>query len=84
MSQAEENFINRYSHLNSVKAYTEMYDDAVSLMSSSDLKVFDLNEEDSKIRDMYGRDRFGQGVLLARRLVDRNVRFVEVIMRLVM
>ena len=78
LSQAEENFINRYSHLNSVKAYTEMYDDAVSLMSSSDLKVFDLNEEDSKIRDMYGRDRFGQGVLLARRLVDRNVRFVEV------
>ena len=78
LSQAEENFLTRYNHLNSVKAYTEMYDDAVSLMSSSDLKVFDLNQEDSQIRDMYGRDRFGQGVLLARRLVDRNVRFVEV------
>lgn len=78
LSKAEQNFMGRYSHLKSVKAYTEMYDDAISLMSSSDLEVFDLNREDSYIRDQYGRDRFGQGVLLARRLIDRNVRFVEV------
>lgn len=78
LSKAEQNFMGRYSHLKSVKAYTEMYDDAISLMSSSDLEVFDLNKEDSYIRDQYGRDRFGQGVLLARRLIDRNVRFVEV------
>ena len=78
LSKAEQNFMGRYSHLKSVKAYTEMYDDAISLMSSSDLEVFDLNREDSYIRDQYGRDRFGQGVLLARRLIDRYVRFVEV------
>ena len=78
LSKAEQNFMGRYSHLKSVKAYTEMYDDAISLMSSSDLEVFDLNKEDNYIRDQYGRDRFGQGVLLARRLIDRNVRFVEV------
>ena len=78
LSKAEQNFMGRYSHLKSVKAYTEMYDDAISLMSSSDLEAFDLNKEDNYIRDQYGRDRFGQGVLLARRLIDRNVRFVEV------
>ena len=55
-----------------------MYDDAVRLMKSKDLKAFDLNEESESIRESYGSDNFGQGVLLARRLVERQVRFVEV------
>ena len=78
LSKAEQNFLERYKNLNAIKAYAEMYDDAISLMSSDDLRAFDLKQEDSKMREMYGTDRFGQGVLLARRLVDRNVRFVEV------
>ena len=55
-----------------------MYDDAVRLMKSRDLKAFDLSEEPDALRDAYGDDNFGQGVLLARRLVERQVRFVEV------
>src|SRR6185369_4849512 len=35
-------------------------------------------EEPDKLRDAYGRSRFGQGCLLARRLVERGVPFVEV------
>ena len=40
--------------------------------------AFRLDEEKAKLRDAYGRSRFGQGCLLARRLVERGVSFVEV------
>ncbi len=41
-------------------------------------KAFDLNAEDPRIRDRYGRHSLGQGCLLARRLVEAGVRFVTV------
>ena len=55
----------------------DMYEDAVRLMKSKDLKAFDLKEESSR-PDSYGSDNFGLGCLLLRRLVERQVRFVEV------
>jgi uncharacterized protein (DUF1501 family) len=55
-----------------------MYDDAIAMMKSEDLKAFDLTEEPDEMRAAYGKDNFGQGCLLARRLVERGVRFVEV------
>ena len=61
-----------------VRAYSDMYDDAVRLMRSEDLKAFNLNLEDQKVRDEYGTDGFGQGCLLARRLIENDVRHVEV------
>ena len=60
------------------RAYASMYDEAVSLMKSKDLESFDLKQETDAVRDRYGRDPFGQGCLLARRLVENGVRFVEV------
>jgi uncharacterized protein (DUF1501 family) len=48
------------------------------MMRSSAVKAFDLAEEPAKLRDAYGRNLFGQGCLLARRLVERGVPFVEV------
>ena len=47
-------------------------------MTSPKLSVFDLSEESDILRDEYGRTTFGQGCLLARRLVERKVNFVEV------
>ena len=41
-------------------------------------KAFDLSKESSKLRDAYGRNRVGQGMLLARRLVEAGVRFVTI------
>lgn len=70
-------FQGRYQGRN-VKAYTDMYDDAVKLMRSEDLAAFDLTKESKELREEYGRESFGQGCLLARRLVERGVRFVEV------
>lgn len=61
-----------------VRAYTDLYDDAVKLMKSKDLDAFDLTKETQQTRDSYGDNKFGQGCLLARRLVENSVRFIEV------
>ncbi len=62
----------------SVNAYNGFYDDALALMKSKELKAFDLSDESEKQRAAYGNNSFGQGCLLARRLVGSGVRFVEV------
>jgi Protein of unknown function (DUF1501) len=52
---------------------------AFSLLTASKLKAaFDLDAEDPRRRDRYGRHLFGQSVLLGRRLVEVGVRFVDV------
>jgi uncharacterized protein (DUF1501 family) len=61
-----------------VEAYGEFYRQANQLMHSEELKAFDLGQEKAEVRDKYGRDQFGQGCLLARRLVEHNVRFIEI------
>src|SRR2546429_5862855 len=40
--------------------------------------AFRLEKESAAVRDRYGRTRFGQSCLLARRLIERGVRFVTV------
>ena len=49
-----------------------------ALMSSQQMKAFRVNEEPAAMRERYGTDAFGQGCLLARRLVESGVPFVEV------
>lgn len=61
-----------------VDTYTQMYREAVRLMGSKELKAFNIAEEPEKVREAYGTTRFGQACLLARRLVEGGVRFVEV------
>lgn len=61
-----------------VAAYTEFYQQATQLMSSDELKAFDIGQEKDEVRAEYGDTRFGQGCLLARRLIENGVRFVEV------
>jgi len=76
-SQFDRNFHQRYD-VKQVRAYTSMYDDAVRIMQSSDLEAFDLNREEEITRERYGDNPFGQGCLLARRLIEHDVRAVEV------
>lgn len=54
------------------------HDQAVRLMRPEAAGAFRLEDEKEKLRDTYGRSSFGQGCLLARRLVERGVPFVEV------
>jgi uncharacterized protein (DUF1501 family) len=55
-----------------------VYRDAVRVMKSEDLVAFDLSQEPETAHEVYGNDNFGQGCLLARRLVEHGVRYVEV------
>ena len=59
-------------------SHQSAYRRAVKMMRSSAAKAFDLDEEPAAVHDAYGRNPFGQGCLLARRLVERGVPFVEV------
>lgn len=62
-----------------VKGMTEYQSRAVDLLTSpATKKAFALHEESPKLRDRYGRNTYGQSVLLARRLVEAGVRFVTV------
>jgi hypothetical protein len=61
-----------------VRAYNDFYDATVRLMKSRELKAFDLKDEPKALQDEYGSSKFGRGCLLARRLVESGVRFVEV------
>ncbi len=55
------------------------YQQAFSLLTAPDArKVFDLEREDDKLRTRYGRFRFGQCCLLARRMIEHGARFVQV------
>jgi hypothetical protein len=59
-------------------AHDTVYQRAVRMMKSEAAKAFDLSQETEKVRDAYGRGRFGQGCLMARRLIEKGVAFVEV------
>lgn len=72
-------FVERYDQKN-VRAYTDMYADAIKLMRSKDLAAFDLSGEPEALKTRYGKNPFGQGCLLARRLLEHGVSFVEVSM----
>jgi hypothetical protein len=61
-----------------VQSHRAAYERAVRLMRSAGGKAFNLDEEKDSLRDAYGRNLFGQSCLLARRLVERGVPFVEV------
>lgn len=53
-------------------------DRALRLMNPQAASVFNLEEEQASVREAYGSGSFGQGCLMARRLVERGVSFVEV------
>src|SRR5439155_12752413 len=61
-----------------VRSHRSAYERAVKMMRSPASRAFDLDQEPAAVRDAYGRNRFGQGCLLARRLVEHGVPFVEV------
>ncbi|MBI1784215.1 DUF1501 domain-containing protein [Candidatus Sumerlaeota bacterium] len=57
----------------------ENFQQAYTLMTSETAReAFDLSKEPEDLRKAYGMNKFGQGCLLARRLIERGVRFVTV------
>jgi hypothetical protein len=73
----EKDFVKQHPGV-AAQSHQAAYDRAVRLMRTAAGKAFHLDEEKDSLRDAYGRNLFGQGCLLARRLVERGVPFVEV------
>lgn len=70
-------FLDKY-HTEDVEAYSQFYDNTLEFLKGEDLDVFNLGKEKKETRAAYGNGRFGQGLLLAKRLVKTGVRFVRV------
>lgn len=77
LEEMESRFLKQRPGVSSLSHRTA-YEQALRMMRSRAVKAFDLEEESTALRDAYGRNLFGQGCLLARRLVERGVPFVEV------
>jgi uncharacterized protein (DUF1501 family) len=61
-----------------VNDHRTTYQRAATLMRSKEAKAFDLAQEPAASRTAYGSSKFGEGCLLARRLVEVGIPFVEV------
>src|SRR5205807_2372587 len=77
LQDLERAFVARHPGV-SAQSHQAAYERAVRLMRTAASTAFHLGEEPARLRDAYGRNQFGQGCLLARRLVERDVPFVEV------
>ncbi len=64
-----------------VQGHADVMEQALTMMSTEATDAFDLERESPAVRQRYGDSRFGQGCLMARRLVEQGVPFVEVGLR---
>ena len=77
LNSLDQSFRTRYPQ-DAVTTYTRFYQEAVDLIKSEDVKAFDISGEPQAVKAAYGANNFGMGLLLARRLVEHGVRYVEV------
>jgi hypothetical protein len=62
-----------------IATYDEFHQRAATMILSSEARAaFAIDSEGDRLRERYGRTTFGQSCLLARRLIERGVRFVTV------
>ena len=61
-----------------VADHQKVYAQAAKMITSPKMEAFLIDKEPQKVRDAYGSGPFGQGCLLARRLIESGVTFVEV------
>ncbi len=76
--EAMERAFHREYRADAIQDHQTTYQRAVRLMQSQEAKAFDLSNEPAASRAKYGTGRFADGVLMARRLVEVGVPFVEV------
>jgi hypothetical protein len=79
LSDLEQEFVKQHPDQPPV-SHQAAYRRAAQLMHTVAARAFNLEEEKDSLRNAYGRNLFGQGCLLARRLVEQGVAFVEVTM----
>jgi hypothetical protein len=77
LSELERSFYQAYQAPTS-QAHATVLESSVRMMRAREVQAFELARETDAVRERYGRTSFGQGCLLARRLVEVGVPFVEV------
>jgi uncharacterized protein (DUF1501 family) len=77
LQELESAFYHDYQ-ADSINDHKTTYARAVSMMQSKEAKAFDLSQEKSSAREAYGTGKFADGCLMARRLVEVGIPFVEV------
>jgi len=76
LSAIEDNFIVNRKGL--ALDHQQVVSKTVKLMTSKQMDVFKIAQEPENIRERYGNTGFGRGCLMARRLVEMGVPFIEV------
>jgi Protein of unknown function (DUF1501) len=77
--QAVDTLAKKVQGNDQIETYDEFHQRAAAMILSTEARgAFAVDRENDKLRDRYGRNTFGQSALLARRLVERGVRFVTV------
>lgn len=77
LEMIESNFITKTNDL-PASEHAKVLEKTVALMTSDQMEAFEVAKEPEAVKERYGTDRFGRGCLLARRLVEAGVPFVEV------
>src|SRR5262249_25960709 len=77
LEEMEKAFDHTYQADN-INDHQTTYQRAVTMMHSKEAKAFDLSQESAATKAAYGSDAFQQGCLMARRLIEVGIPFVEV------
>ncbi|MBX3439427.1 MAG: DUF1501 domain-containing protein [Planctomycetaceae bacterium] len=77
LRQMERSFLDQHPGP-AADGHRSAYERSTRLMSPSATEAFDLSGESAQCKERYGTSQFGQGCLLARRMLERGVPFVEV------
>ena len=77
LATMEKAFYSEY-RADAITDHSTAYERAVVLMKSEESKAFDISQEPSTVKSRYGSGKFAEGALMARRLVEVGVPFVEV------
>ncbi|MEO1528841.1 MAG: DUF1501 domain-containing protein [Planctomycetota bacterium] len=77
LQEIESGFASRTRDL-PASEHSKVLKKTFDLMTSSQMEAFRVEKEDEKVKERYGTNGFGQGCLLARRLVEAGVPFIEV------
>ena len=77
LAQTENNFIAQRTSTMATD-HKAVYGKTVRMMNSHLKDIFNLQTESAEVREAYGKGSFGSGCLLARRLVEQGVPYVEV------
>lgn len=79
LDKANQRLLEKYNSP-AINAHRTTYKKAMELLHSEKAKAFDIEKESAKTQEAYGKSQFGKSCLLARRLVETGVSFVEVLL----